>query len=60
MQSSAYIFLEVYSVSNVCVCVCVCARVCVCVFMHGHVCASMDLCLSMLIKPTDIAVSLLC
>ncbi len=40
------------------VCVCVCVRVGVCTCPCA--CSCMDLCLSMLIKPTDIAVSLLC
>ena len=44
----AYIFPKVYSVISVCVCVCEGEHACV------------DLCLSMLIKPKDKVVSLLC
>lgn len=49
---------NIYSVSTACVGACVC--VWVCASKWPSVCSCMDLCLSMLIKPTDIAVSLLC
>lgn len=49
---------NIYSVSTACVGACVC--VWVCASKWPSVCSCMDLCLSMLIKSTDIAVSLLC